>query len=488
MGLSDCVRGYFKVGKETTLNIVLYLATCKEHVRLEGRVCGGVFRNWIGHYPYTPTDLPKPTTEAEIVDLVNDARRLRVFGAGHSFNAGVVSEGALVSLDDYRGPVHRDDLGEDRIAVKGGTRIREVVRLLSERGLAFEALPSHDAQSIAGILSTDVHGTARKHGFVSESVESLRLVDGKGEAYECRPPDDLFKAAIGGVGAVGIITEVVVRGVERFNVEQRVRTEEFSFAATDARERFDELVRKYDDEYEHFSFYLSPFVDECRVNTWRHTTRPQTPRGEQREFISHCWDALAAAWIWNLLAYAGLLPALRPILRLLGRRRGRRRGTDLVLDSAQAFNRTMYHQHQELEFTVPRESAFETCRALMDLYEKSYGPSKLPFTIIEVRFTPDGHDRTLIGAGRERRSAWIDLICNDSPGYEKFYAQAEGLMRKMGTARPHLGKYCESFGEADMARLHGDNYRKFKDLVELHDPHGKFANAFTRRLFGQARP
>ena len=480
MGFLNYTKGYFNVGVATTLNIGLYLAAKalgRNYVHLEGRVRGGIFRNWIKHYRYTPTKFFQPTTEARIVELVKESRSLRVFGAGHSFNDGIVSDGALVSLDKYRGEIRRQDLGEGQVCVRGGTRIRDVVDLLSSKGLAFEALPSHDAQSIAGILSTDVHGTARECGFVSEQIESLKLVDGRGDVHECRPTDDLFKAAIGGVGAVGIITEVVVKGVERFNVRQQVRMEDLSIGKDDAENDFDTLVHKYEDGHDHFSLYLFPFADKCQVNTWKRTDEKQTPRGDELEFRSHSREALVAAWIGNLIAYSGLSRPLRFVY-------GLREGTDLVLDSAQAFNRTMYHLHQELEFTVPYEQTYEACRALIECYEKLYGDYRLPFTIIEVRFTPENHDRTLIGAGRGRRSAWIDLICNDSPGYEKFYAEAEELMRGMGTARPHLGKYCKSFGKADMARLHGDDFTKFLKLVEEHDPHGKFANGFTRRLFG----
>ena len=115
-----------------------------------------------------------------------------------------------MSLDDYSGLIWKD-LDKKQIAVKGGTRVRDVIALLFDEGLAFSALPSHDAQSMAGILSTDVHGTGREWGFVSESVVRLKLVDGKGEVHECGPADDLFEAAIGGVGAVGVISEVVVQ-------------------------------------------------------------------------------------------------------------------------------------------------------------------------------------------------------------------------------------------------------------------------------------
>jgi hypothetical protein len=64
-----------------------------------------------------------------------------------------------------------------------------------------------------------------------------------------------------------------------------------------------------------------------------------------------------------------------------------------VLESDCAFNRTIYHLHQELEFTVPYEATFEVCDRLLQLYEDLYS-SGLPYTLLEVRFTPSGHYRT----------------------------------------------------------------------------------------------
>lgn len=460
--------GYFRVALLTTLNIVLGAATLEGHVLLEGRVRKGMFANWAGRFRYTPGKFAKPTTEADIVDLVRDSESLRVFGSGHSFNAGVVSDETLVSLDYYSGLIWKDPENK-QIAVKGGTRVREVVNLLLEEGLAFEALPSHDAQSIAGILSTDVHGTGRDWGFVSESLVGLKLIGGKGEVHECYPSDELFKAAVGGIGAVGIVSEVVVQGVDRFNVEQKVKTEDVSFVEAN----LDRLLREND----HLSLYLFPFTDRCRVNTWNRTDDRRSPLGNLREFVRISVDALGAAWAGNLLAYTGLSRTLAPLVY------GVESGSNLVLESDKAFNRTIYHLHQELEFTVPFEEAFEACRRFTELYEGMY-PSGLPYALFEVRFTPEGHDRTLIGAGRDRRCAWIDLVLDDSPGFERYYVAAEELVKEIG-ARPHLGKSCESFGKEDMQKLYGSNFTRFVELVEEHDPDGKFANGFTRRLFGQ---
>jgi hypothetical protein len=89
----------------------------------------------------------------------------------------------------------------------------------------------------------------------------------------------------------------------------------------------------------------------------------------------------------------------------------------------------------------------------------------------------------LIGAGRERRSTWIDLICNDSHGFERYYVAAEELIKTVG-ARPHLGKYCETLDRQHLATVHGQSFDRFLELVHTHDPDKKFVNDFTRRMFG----
>ncbi len=459
------LTGYLKVALATTYNIILNALTLGRYVWLEGRVHKGVFKNWAKRFRYKPANFVQPTTEAEIVELVKSSKSLRLFGSAHSFNGGVLVDDTLVSLDRYSGVIWKDP-EKKQIAVKAGTRVRDVIAALLDEGLAFAAQPSHDAQSIAGILSTDVHGTGRDWGFVSESVVSLKLVDGNGNIIECGPSDDLFKAAIGGIGAVGIITEVVVQGVDRFNVRQEVAIKDISYV----QQNLDRLLQ----ENEHFSLYLFPFTDKCQINTWNRTDKPHSFLGSIREFVSISIDALAAAWMGNFMAYTGLLPKFSSIAHSM------KMGTNLVMESNEAFNRTIYHLHQELEFAVPFEETFEACRQFMSLYEEMYSEG-LPYALFEVRFTPAGHDRTLIGAGRERRSTWIDLVCNDSDGFEKYYAAAENLIKSNG-ARPHLGKYCEGLDKSDLQRMHQESFARFQQLMAEHDPEGKFSNAFTRRM------
>ena len=460
-------RGYFYGGFATSLNILFYALTFGHFLWLEGRVVRGVFGNWLHRFRYRPQKFYRPRTEQELIDLIKTSNGIRFFGSGHSFNDGVVADTTLVSLDDYTGIVSVDDANL-RMTVRAGTRVRDVVRLLLKRGWAFKALPSHDAQSIAGILSTDVHGTGKDWGFVSQLVYSLKVIDGQGNVHTVGPADDLFKAVIGGVGAAGVISEVTVQARTRFNVEQKFEIKDLSYVQNN----LDTLLA----QNEHLSLYLFPFTGKCQVSTWNSTPKPKSFLGPLREFIAISFDALLASWFGNLMAYTGLLPALSDGTHRL------KRGTDLVMESNKAFNRTIYHLHQELEFTVPYVDTFQRCHDFVGLYEAMYRQKHLPYALFEVRFTPAGHDRTLIGAGRDRRSTWIDLVLDDSRGFERYYAAAEALIKQVG-ARPHLGKFCQDHTKADLQNVHGAYLTQFLQLVQQYDPTGKFKNSFTRRIF-----
>jgi L-gulono-1,4-lactone dehydrogenase len=456
---------YLRVGLSTTINVLLYTWTLGRFIWLEGRVSGGVFRNWMRLFRYRPLHFAEPESEAEIIALIRNSTRLRVFGAGHSFNDGIVGE-TLVSLDRYRG-VLWVDLENRQMAVKGGTRIREVTRALANHGLALEAQPSHDAQSIGGILSTDVHGTGRSWGFVSESVVSLKLIDGRGLVLECFQGDDLFRAAVGGAGAAGIISEVVIQAVDRFHVEQKVTLSNLAYVESN----LDRLLLEND----HFSIYAFPYTDKCQINTWLHTEAAESPYGEMRELVSISLDALLSTWIGNFLAYSGLLKGLSDKVHSI------KKGSDLVLESSQAFTRTIYPLHQELEFAVPYEQTFTVLRAFLSLYER-LAPLGLPYGVIEVRFTPAGYNGSWIGAGRERMSAWIDVIYYDSHGVDAYYDLVEALMMALG-GRPHLGKWNKRINSRYLAYVHGPHFEKFRQVVTEHDPQRKFVNDYTRRLF-----
>jgi len=461
-------EGYFAQALHTTLNSVLYTLSFGKYLWLEGRRSGKHWHNWThGQYRRVEHYL-LPVNEQEIIEAVRRHPRLRVVGAGHSFNAGVLNE-AIISLDAHTGIVEIDKANK-RVRVRAGTRVRDISRALFEQEkLAIVALPSHDAQSIGGILSTDVHGTGRDVGFVSQSVVGLRIVDGQGELHDVGPEDDLFRAAIGGIGAVGIIAEVTLRCVDAFHIRQQTKR----MNREQAKAETDRLLAEHD----HASFYVFPFAKHVQLHTWDHTQADKSFFNRLREYINISWAALAAAWIGDLLALTRLLPKLSDIIVRT------QRNSNLVMQSHLGFNRTIYHMHQELEFAVSADRVWEVTDHMLRVYEDMYRRRRMPFTIIELRFTP-GHALSTIGPGAgKRRHVFVNLVCNQSGAYAEYYRAAEDYMREIG-ARPHLGKWCETWTHRELARVHGEAFDRFRVVRHRHDPEGRFRNPFTDRVFG----
>jgi FAD/FMN-containing dehydrogenase len=288
-------RSYFYCGWTTTLNVIAYALSRGRFIWLEGRITrDGFFHNWARRFRYRPL-VRKPTSEQEIIEIIRQSKSVRLCGAGHSFNSGIESDSVLVSLDRYTGIVIEDlpeDLPKKQVTFRAGTRLRVVIQLLLELGLAFKALPSHNAQSIGKLLATDVHGTGRDWGWISELVVRLKVIDGNGTIHTVVPTEDLFRASVGGLGAVGIIAEVTVQARDRFNVKQ-------TFVRADLRE-VEKNLGKIIQDNEHVSLYIFPFTDVCQINRWRQCNKRQSTLGPLREFINISLDALVSAWVGNL--------------------------------------------------------------------------------------------------------------------------------------------------------------------------------------------
>ena len=97
---------------------------------LEGRRSGNNWHNWTHGQFHRVAPYLLPASEQEIVEAVRAHPRLRVVGAGHSFNAGATNE-ATLSLDAYTGIVEVDRAGK-RVRVRAGTRVRGISRILLE--------------------------------------------------------------------------------------------------------------------------------------------------------------------------------------------------------------------------------------------------------------------------------------------------------------------------------------------------------------------
>lgn len=454
-----------RAGVETAaLNLVhggLYVATgAPEH---EGRYRDGAWCNWTDSYEVRPARYLRPTTEADLRDAVVSAKKVRVVGGGHTFNDSPLCDDVLISLDDYAA-VLRVDREARRVRVQGGLRLRDLNKVLEQHGLGMPVLGSTDAQSIAGLVATDLHGTGRDHGFLSEQVRELRVIAHDGSTRDVRRGDPLFHAVLGGLGACGVVAEVELEVVDAFHLEKS--TTMMDRAATEA--DIDALLAAND----HVSFYYMGGADEgesFRVHRWRHTSAPTTPHWEKLKTRAELSDFAISAFlpgiaqrVADLDEDAWLSDALAP-------------DQVLVMPGSQGFGRKLFYRHDEIEHGVPF-ACWRACVAeVLELLR-----ARRFFSVVEVRFTPDT-SQGLLGPGVGRRTAYIELATPMSQDTAEVYAAVEDIFREYG-GQPHLGKKT-NFTAAQMRETFGERFVAFQRTRAEQDPGGKFLNAFTSRVF-----
>src|SRR5689334_3837708 len=127
--------------------------------------------NWSGSQRAAPRRFATPSSRHELAELVATAPGpVRVAGAGHSFSAGAVTDGTLLSLDALNRIL---DVDGEHVRVEAGIRLRALSRELHARGLAMPNLGDIDVQSLAGALATGTHGTGTRLPNLSGQVTSV---------------------------------------------------------------------------------------------------------------------------------------------------------------------------------------------------------------------------------------------------------------------------------------------------------------------------
>ena len=122
---------------------------------------------------FTPCRAYAPATEAEVLEVLDRHARgkVRVVGARHSWNDGIVTDDALIDLRHFDGVQVAAD---GTATVGGGCRIKHALRKLHALGdFTLPTIGLITEQTVAGAVSTATHGSGR--GSFSHVVTGLRV-------------------------------------------------------------------------------------------------------------------------------------------------------------------------------------------------------------------------------------------------------------------------------------------------------------------------
>ena len=219
------------------------------------------------------------------------ARALREWPGRVSIGGGRYSMGGQVAIAEG---LHLDMRSmnalvwfkpEERcVRVQAGMRWRDLQDLIDPLGLAVKTMQSYANFTVGGAVSVNAHGRYVGNGPVGNSVRSLQLVLANGDMVEANRQHhrDLFSAAMGGYGAVGVITEVELDLVPNERMERVVHKVPLDAYV----EFFQHAVAGDPASVMHNADLMPPSFDLPVAVTWRKTDKPLTetarlvPRGQ----------------------------------------------------------------------------------------------------------------------------------------------------------------------------------------------------------------
>lgn len=176
-------------------------------------------------YPVEIARAVAPRSAAEVGAAITAwPGKVAVGGGRFSMGGQVAVRGGLhLDMREMNGLVwlHPD---ERTVRIQAGMRWRDLQDLLDPHGLAVKIMQSYSNFTVGGSVSVNCHGRYVGLGPVGHSVRALQLVTAAGEVLEVGPQlrPDLFSAAIGGYGAVGVITEVELDVAPNVRIQRRV--------------------------------------------------------------------------------------------------------------------------------------------------------------------------------------------------------------------------------------------------------------------------
>ena len=187
---------------------------------------GVVVGNVTGLYGVRVARIATPRTVADV------AQHLRAWPGQVAVGGGRYSMGGQVAVE---GGLHLDMRqmrklvwlrpAERTVRVQAGMRWRDLQDHLDPLGLAVMTMQSYASFTVGGSVSVNAHGRYVGHGPVGHSVRAMQLVLADGSVVEASRQQNaaLFKACLGGYGAIGVITEVELDVAENVRIERVVQ-------------------------------------------------------------------------------------------------------------------------------------------------------------------------------------------------------------------------------------------------------------------------
>jgi hypothetical protein len=462
------------------------------------------WHNWAQteHCRPQSTWYPRNVVEVrEIVELAaRERKRIRVVGTSYSWPPLAVSEEFMVCLRLLADiEIEHGDRGP-RVWVGAGVVGRELNEVLERAGYCLPSNVVMETVSFGGMISVGAHGSGWNQQTLSDMVDVIELIDGRGRlrCFRCgEDSDEVMNAVRVSLGMYGVVVRVALRILPAFNVRLCDRKIPIT-------QMLDTLPKRVP-QHDYYDVFWFPGTEECWIRTWDRVDAPASPRRLHMPWsISTSRDNWGRWWAWvgakgfNFTArlcrrWVGLTPHM-----MSASNRAVLEHTRVVHVHDASHYRNAIEMHRagcvEFAFAIDPEDMSAVRQAWRDVEEviamfAERGRHPINITV-NLRFTAGsscllaaGHGNThscfIEALGDPRQEDWVPCIAelgrrwmalpNARPHWPKQHRELPGMLEHLSSVLgPELRRVLELRDELDL------------------DPHRMFVNSYISWLCGAA--
>ncbi|GLX78274.1 hypothetical protein tinsulaeT_16140 [Thalassotalea insulae] len=225
--------------------------------------------------PVTVARIVKPESIDEIASEIASTTGPISIGGGRYSQGGQTSYPDSLHFDMRSfNNVIRLDKEQKLVTVQAGITWRDLQTFIDPYDLSIKIMQTYANFTVGGSLSVNVHGRYIGEGPLVRSVSSIKLILANGKVVNASPHEnaDLFYAAIGGYGGIGVIAEATLKLVPNVKVERHTSTMKLA----DYYEHFKTNIRDNKAVVFHNADIYPPDFEAIRNVSWLKTDKPVT--------------------------------------------------------------------------------------------------------------------------------------------------------------------------------------------------------------------
>ena len=176
--------------------------------------------NWGGNHTYRAPEVKHPNTIDDLRSIVRSSDQAAAIGTRHSFNA-IGDADTIVDLSSLDEPVVFDE-ETGTVSLSPAMTYAQLSAELAIHGRGLPNLASLPHISVGGAISSGTHGSGSGLGNLATAVRAVDLLVASGEVLSFRLGDPDFDGVVVGLGALGLLTRIVLQTEPTYDVTQTV--------------------------------------------------------------------------------------------------------------------------------------------------------------------------------------------------------------------------------------------------------------------------